>query len=186
MCTFMYLCRTTRAVADYDLDDRCKSRMTVDTTRRIMNLYLMHRVQSASGRGLWESTGDRGTFVNLVGTHHQRTEVMIMLVEMLLTSCKSHDKRQLMRNQSPRVLAHPINEKSAGICGDPYHSAPSLSSMADEAGWAFRGTVVQGVTPRTPTGRILKSPAHPYTEYEPCAFRASQEYRRMPSGWPPG
>jgi hypothetical protein len=53
---------------------------------------------------------------------------MIMLLEVLLTSCKSQEKHQLMRNQSPRVLAHPINEKSAGICGDPYHSAPSLSS----------------------------------------------------------
>ena len=76
----MNLCRTTRADADYDLDDRCKSRTIVDTTRRIMNLYLMHRVQSVSGRGLWESAGDRGLFVNLVGTHHQRTEVMTMLV----------------------------------------------------------------------------------------------------------
>ena len=65
MCTFMYLCRTTRAVADYDLDDKCTSRMIVDTTRRIMNLYLIHRVQSASGRGLWESAGDRGLLSTL-------------------------------------------------------------------------------------------------------------------------
>ena len=61
----MNLCRTTRAVADYDLNDKCKSRMTVDTTRQIMNLYLMHRVQSASGRGLWESAGDRGLLSTL-------------------------------------------------------------------------------------------------------------------------
>ena len=32
---------------------------------------------------------------------------------------------------------------------------PASRPGADEAGWAFRGTVVQGVTPRTPTG------AHP-------------------------
>ena len=99
---------------------------------------------------------------------------MIMLVEVLLTSWKSQEKRQLMRNQSPRVLAHPINEKKCvNMRGPVPFSSQPLVQAPMRLGGPFAVLSCRGLPPVHPRERTLKSPAHPYTEYEPPAFRAS-------------
>ena len=78
------------------------------------------------------------------------------------------------------------NEKRAGICGDPYQCGPSLSVMHAPTRLGYRLEVLscRGLPPVHPREDILKSPAHPYTEEKRSLFRASQDYRRTPSGWP--
>ena len=66
----------------------------------------------------------------------------------------------------------------------PFSSQPLVQAPM-RLGGPFAVLSCRGLPPVHPRERTLKSPAHPYTEYEPPAFRASQEYRRMPSGWPP-